>query len=79
MSEQQSGKRGKQSTAQKRDSSRHGFGPIPATSKVDGATGGNQPTGRTATEVLDHYTAEQMRERAEELNNAESAENEKTG
>ena len=51
MSKQQSHTRGKQSTAQKRDSSRHGFGPIPATSKVDGASGGNEPTGRTAVAV----------------------------
>lgn len=69
MSKQQSHTRGKQSTAQKRDSSRHGFGPIPATSKVDGASGGNEPTGRTATEVMDQYTAEEMRERGEELRN----------
>jgi len=77
MSKQQSHTRGKQSTAQKRGSSRHGFGPIPATSKVDGASGGNQPTGRTATEVMDHYTAEEMSERAEELQNEESAKNER--
>jgi hypothetical protein len=74
MSSQQSNKRGKQSTAQKRDSSRHDFAPIPATSKVAGASGGNQPTGRTATEVLEHYTAERMSERAEELRNAEADE-----
>ena len=69
MSQQQSHTRGKQSTAQKRDSSRHDFGPIPATSKVDGASGGNEPTGRTAVEVASHYTAEEMRERGEELRN----------
>jgi len=69
MSQQQSHTRGKQSTAQKRGSSRHGFGPIPATSKVDGASGGNEPTGRTAVEVASHYTAEEMRERGEELRN----------
>jgi len=69
VSKQQSYTRGKQSTAQKRDSSRHGFGPIPATSKVDGASGGNEPTGRTDVEVNDHYTAEEMRERGEELRN----------
>ncbi len=69
MSKQQSHTRGKQSTAQKRDSSRHGFGPIPATSKVDGASGGNEPTGRTVVEVASHYTAEEMRERGEELRN----------
>lgn len=69
MSQQQSHTRGKQSTAQKRDSSRHGFGPIPATSKVDGASGGNEQTGRTAVEVASHYTAEEMRERGEELRN----------
>ena len=69
MSQQQSHTRGKQSTAQKRDSSRHGFGPIPATSKVDGASGGNQPTGRIAQEVNEHYTKEEMRERGEKLRN----------
>jgi len=69
MSKQQSHTRGKQSTAQKRGSSRHGFEPIPATSKVDGASGGNEPTGRTAQDVNDHYTAEEMRERGEELRN----------
>ena len=69
MSKQQSHTRGKQSTAQKRGSSRHDFGPIPATSKVDGASGGNEPTGRTAVEVASHYTAEEMRERGEELRN----------
>ncbi len=69
MSKQQSHTRGKQSTAQKRDSSRHGFGPIPATSKVDGASGGNEPNGRTDVEVNDYYTAEEMRERGEELQN----------
>jgi hypothetical protein len=65
MSKQQSHTRGKQSTAQKRGSSRHGFGPIPATTKVDGASGGNEPVGRTATEVMDHYTAEEMGKQAE--------------
>ncbi len=69
MSQQQLHTRGKQSTAQKRGSSRHGFGPIPATSKVDGASGGNQPTGRTAQDVASHYTAEEMRERGEEQRN----------
>ena len=68
MSRQQSHTRGKQSTAQKRDSSRHGFGPIPATSKVDGAYGGNKPVGRTAAEVMNHYTEVEMRERAEARN-----------
>jgi hypothetical protein len=65
MSKQQSNTRGKQSTAQKRSSSRHGFGSIPATSKVDGASGGNEPVGRTATEVMDHYTSEEMSEQTE--------------
>ncbi len=69
MSKQQSHTRGKQSTAQKRDSSRHGFGPIPATSKVAGASGGNEPTGRTDVEVNSHYTEIEMRERGEELRN----------
>ncbi len=69
MSRQQSHTRGKQSTAQKRDSSRHGFEPIPATSKVDGASGGNQPVGRTNAEVNDYYIEEKMKARAEELQN----------
>ena len=69
MSQQQSHTRGKQSTAQKRGSSRHDFGPIPATSKVAGASGGNQPTGRIAQEVNEHYTKEEMRERGEKLRN----------
>ncbi len=72
MSQHQSHTRGKQSTAQKRDSSRHGFGPIPATSKVDGASGGNEPVGRTAAEVMNHYTEEEMRERAAQMQNAET-------
>jgi hypothetical protein len=67
MSNQQSNKRGKQSTAQKRDSSRHDFEPIPATSKVGGASGGNQPTGRTVTQVMDHYTEEEMQNRSSEV------------
>lgn len=72
MSRQQSHTRGKQSTAQKRDSSRYGFGPIPATSKVNGASGGNRPTGRTAADVMGHYTEAEMRERSAELQNAET-------
>ncbi len=72
MSQHQSHTRGKQSTAQKRDSSRHGFGLIPATSKVDGASGGNEPVGRTAAEVMNHYTEEEMRERAAQMQNAET-------
>lgn len=44
MSKQQSQKSGKQSTAQKFDSSRHNYDPIPATSKVDGAFGDREPT-----------------------------------
>jgi len=76
MSRQQSHTRGKQSTAQKRDSSRHDFGPIPATSKVDGAYGGNKPVGRTAAEVMNHYTEVEMRERAEARNAETEAPNE---
>jgi hypothetical protein len=72
MSQQQSQKRGKQSTAQKRDSSRHDFGPIPATSKVDGASGGNQPVGRTATDVMNHYTEVEMRERGADVQSTET-------
>ncbi len=78
MSNQQSNTRGKQSTAQKRDSSRHGFGPIPATSKVDGASGGNEPVGRTATEVMDHYTSEEMGKQAESQNAQAEGADEKT-
>lgn len=53
MSTQQSNKEGKQSSAQKQDSSRHGYETIPAASKVQGAHGEREKTGRTITEVLD--------------------------
>ncbi len=43
MSEQKSQKQGKRSGAQKLDSSRHGFDPIPATSPVGGASGERTP------------------------------------
>ena len=72
MSRQQSHTRGKQSTAQKRDSSRGGFGPIPATGKVDGASRGNQPVGRTNAEVNDYYIEEKMKVQAEELRNEDT-------
>jgi hypothetical protein len=45
---QGSDKRGKRSTAQKRASSRHDFGPIPATSPVAGAFG-KEPSARRRT------------------------------
>ena len=45
---QGSDKRGKRSTAQKRASSRHDFGPIPATSPVAGAFG-KEPSPRRRT------------------------------
>jgi hypothetical protein len=66
MSKQNSQKSGKQSTAQKKDSSRHDYKPIPATSKVDGAFGERERTTRTMNEVTDQYTAERMRNRDQE-------------
>jgi hypothetical protein len=71
MSKQNSQKSGKQSTAQKRDSSRHDFDPIPATSKVDGAHGERERTTRTMNEVTDQYTEERMRNRDQEQENEE--------
>ncbi len=53
MSTQQSNKEGKRSSAQKQDSSRHGYETIPAASKVQGAHGEREPTGRTITDAID--------------------------
>ncbi len=53
MSKQQSNKEGKQSSAKKQDSSRHGRDTVPAASKVHGAHGDHEKSGRTMTEVLD--------------------------
>ncbi len=53
MSKQQSNKEGKQSSAQKQDSSRHGQNTVPAARKVQGAHGEREKTGRTITEVMD--------------------------
>jgi hypothetical protein len=57
MSKQQSNTVGKQSSAQKQDSSRHGHKTIPAASKVQGAHGERERTGRTITEVIDDLAA----------------------
>ncbi len=65
MSEQKSNTRGESSSVNKADSTRYGFDPIPATSKVDGAFAGNEPTGRTAVEVMDQYTELNMHEDAD--------------
>lgn len=56
MSLQQSGKTGKQSDAKKRDSSRHDFKPIPATTPVDGASGKreNEERHRSDSKTLEH-------------------------
>ncbi len=67
MNKQQSNTRGEKSSVDKADSTRYGFEPIPATPKVDGASGGNEPTGRTAVEVQDFYTEEEMEDNAEEI------------
>lgn len=56
MNRQRSNSRGEKSSVEKAQSTRYGFEPIPATAKVEGATGGNEPTGRTAVEVMDFYT-----------------------
>ncbi len=53
MSKQQSNKQGKQSSAQKQDSSRHVYKTAPAASKVQGAHGEREKTSRTITEVMD--------------------------
>ncbi|MDI1241448.1 MAG: hypothetical protein PSX80_05955 [bacterium] len=73
MSKQQSNTQGEKSSVDKADSTRHGFEPIPATSKVDGASGGNEPTGRTAVEVMDFYTEKEMEDNAKELQKAPPA------
>ena len=66
MSKQQSQKSGKQSTAQKFDSSRHNYDPIPATSKVDGAFGDREPTTQHAHDVaMTHAEKKRLRERRE--------------
>ncbi len=70
MSKQQSNAQGERSSVNKADSTRYGFEPIPATAEVDGAFGGNEPTGRTAVEVMDFYTEEEMEGNAEELRKA---------
>ncbi len=67
MSKQQSNTRGEKSSVDKADSTRYGFEPVPATAKVAGASGGNEPEGRTAVEVLGFYTEKEMEETAEEL------------
>jgi hypothetical protein len=60
MSKQGSNARGEKSSVEKAESTRYGFEPIPATAEVGGASGGNEPTGRTAVEVMDYYTEETM-------------------
>jgi len=71
MSKQQTTTRGKQSTAQKMDSSRHGFNPIPATSKVNGAFGDREPTTQhTHDAAMHHAEKERTRERLEGEQNA---------
>ncbi len=70
MNKQKSHTTEKRSSDHKADSTRDGFEPIPATSKVAGASGGNEPGGRTAVEVMDYYTAEEMHEHTEEEDNS---------
>ena len=71
MSKQQSQKSGKQSTAQKMDSSRHNYDPIPATSKVDGAFGDREPTTQHDHDAAMHHAEkERTRERLERKQNA---------
>jgi hypothetical protein len=67
MSSQGSGKRGKQSTAQKRGSSRHDFSPIPATSPVDGASGKreNEERHTSDSKTLEHQDAFQESDKKE--------------
>ncbi len=73
MSDQKSNTRGEKSSVNKADSTRYGFKPIPATAEVGGASGGNEPTGRTAVEVMDVYTEKMMEEEAEDLQNVDTA------
>lgn len=67
MNQQQSNSRGEKSSVEKAESTRYGFEAIPATAKVDGASGGNEPTGRTAVEVMDFYTEQEIEDNAEEV------------
>lgn len=67
MSKQRSNRRGEKSSVHKAASTRHGFEPMPAAAQVDGASGENEPTGRTAVEVQDFYTEEKMEDDADEL------------
>ncbi len=63
MSIQKSNARGEKSSVDKAESTRYGFEPIPATAEVDGASGGNEPTGRAAVEVMDQYTEAAMEDK----------------
>ena len=73
MNKQKSNARGEKSAVDKAESTRYGFEPIPATAEVDGASGGNEPTGRTAVEVMDFYTEKEIEETADELRKENSA------
>ncbi len=73
MNKQKSNSRGEKSSVEKADSTRYGFEPIPATAEVAGASGGNEPTGETAVEVMDFYTENDMEDDAEELRKAHPA------
>ena len=79
MSDQKSNARGESSSVKKADSTRYGFDPIPATREVGGAFAGNEPTGRTAVEVMDQYTEEEMREDADKVRSEESEAPDLTG
>jgi hypothetical protein len=65
MSEQKSQKQGKRSDAQKIDSSRHGFDPIPATSPVGGASG-TRESGKQSDEEASFAHHQRERSVAEE-------------
>ncbi len=73
MNKQKSNALGEKSSVDKAESTRYGFEPIPATAAVDGASGGNEPTGRTAVEVMDFYTEKEIEETADELRTENSA------
>ncbi len=66
MNKQHTNSRGEKSSVEKAKSTRYGFEPIPATAEVDGATSGNQPTGRTSVEVQDFYTEKKVEDDAKE-------------
>ncbi len=69
MNKQQSQMKEKQIAEDQTYSTVDGFETSPTSEQVNGASGGTETTGRTAIEVEDYYTAEEMHEQAEEADN----------